>query len=100
MIKWSVGIEAEGDRVMELAEIVELADAVAPISGIASGIGTTRYGAQIVVIAGTRDEAIEQGRAAFAEAVGKAGLPAYPVVRVEAVSEDEDASWDVDEAAR
>lgn len=91
MIRWSVGIEAEGDRVMELAEVVELADAVAPSGGIASGIGTTRYGAQLVVVADTREEAIEKGRAEFAAAVRTAGLPVYPVVRVEAVSEDEDA---------
>ena len=41
-MRWSVGLEAEGDRVLTHAEIVELADAVAPSSGIASGIGTTR----------------------------------------------------------
>lgn len=91
MIRWSVGIEAEGDRVMELAEVVELADAVAHSGGIASGIGTTRYGAQLIVVADTREEAIEKGRVEFAAAVCKAGLPVYPVVRVEAVSEDEDA---------
>jgi hypothetical protein len=96
VISWSVGIEAEGDRVMELAEIVELADAVAPSGGIVSGIGTTRYGAQIVVVAPNREEAIEQGLEAFAAAVAKAGLPAYPVVRTEAVSEAEDAADEED----
>lgn len=90
MIRWSVGIEAEGDRVMELDEVVELADAVASSGGIATGIGTTRYGAQLVVVADTRDEAIEKGRAEFAAAVQKAGLPVCPVVRAEAISEDED----------
>jgi hypothetical protein len=91
MIRWSVGIEAEGDRVMELEEVVELADAVATSGGIATGTGTHRYGAQIVVVAETRDEAIAKGRAEFAAAVTKAGLPVYPVVREEAVSEDEDS---------
>jgi hypothetical protein len=95
MPRWSVGIEAEGDRVMQLEEIVELADAVAPSGGIASGIGTTRYGAQLVVLAATREEAVEKGRAEFAAAVVEAGLPGYPVVRVEAVSEDEDADPDL-----
>ncbi|GAA1277574.1 hypothetical protein GCM10009609_45930 [Pseudonocardia aurantiaca] len=90
MIRWSVGIEAEGDRVMELAEIVEPADAVA--LRIASGIGSTGYGAQLLVVAATREEAIELGRSAFAAAVTTAGLPAFPVVRVEAVSEPEDAA--------
>ncbi len=69
LMRWSVGIEAEGDRIMELEEVVELADAVA------SGIGTNRYGARVVVFADDRDDAIEKGRAAFAEAVAKAGLP-------------------------
>lgn len=92
MIRWSVGIVAETDRVMELEEIVGLADAVAPSGGIASGIGTTRYGAQLVVVADSRDEAIRKGRAEFAAAVVRAGLPPGPVVRAEAVSEEEDAT--------
>lgn len=91
MIRWSVGIETAGDRTMKHEEVVELADAVAPIGGIATGIGTNNYGAQIVVSADTRDEAIEKGKEQFAEAVQKAGLPVFPIVRVEAVSEDEDA---------
>jgi hypothetical protein len=93
-VKWSVGIETQGDRVLSREEIVELADAVAASSGIATGIGTNRYGAQLLVEAGTRDEAIEKARAEFARAVATAGLPVYPVVRVEAVGEDEDAEDD------
>ncbi len=96
MIRWSVGIEAEGDRVMEREEIVELADAVAPSGGIATGIGNTRYGAQLVVVADSRDEAVEKARAEFDAAVRTAGLPVYPIVRVEAVSEAEDAAEDAD----
>lgn len=91
MTRWSVAVEAEGDRVMELTEIVELADAVAPSGGIASGIGTNRYGAQLVVEAETREEALERGRAEFDAAARKAGLPVFEVVRAEAVSEAEDA---------
>ncbi|MDP8928757.1 MAG: hypothetical protein M3O70_09325 [Actinomycetota bacterium] len=91
MIRWSVGIETAGDRLMKQEEVVELADAVAPSGGIASGIGTNTYGAQIVVFADTRDEAIKKGKEQFAAAVEKAGLPVFPIVRVEAVSEDEDA---------
>jgi hypothetical protein len=90
-VKWSVGLEAEGDRVLTHDEIVELADAVAPSSGIATGIGTNRYGAQLMVDAGDRDEAIEKGTALFVAAARKAGLPEYPVVRTTAVNEDEDA---------
>ncbi|MGH3864754.1 MAG: hypothetical protein ACRDQ4_01230 [Pseudonocardiaceae bacterium] len=83
---------AEGDRIMKLEEVVELADAVAPISGIATGIGTNRYGAQVVVFADNREDAIAKGTEHFASAVQKAGLPVYPIVRVEATSEDEDAA--------
>jgi hypothetical protein len=85
-----VAIEAEGDRVLTREEIVELADAVATSDGIASGIGTTRYGAQIVVEADDVVEAGERATAAFVAAAAKAGLPAWPVVRVEAIGEDED----------
>jgi hypothetical protein len=94
LMRWSVGIEAEGDRIMKLEEVVELADAVAPISGIATGIGTNRYGAQVVVFAGDRDEAIKKGKEHFVDAVQKAGLPVFPIVRVEAVSEAEDDEID------
>ncbi|HEV8276240.1 MAG TPA: hypothetical protein VGQ26_11170 [Streptosporangiaceae bacterium] len=90
-MRWSVGIETQGDRVLSREEVVELADAVATSSGIATGIGTDRYGAQLVVQAATRDEAIEKATGEFAQAVAKAGLPVYPIVRVEAVSEDQDS---------
>jgi hypothetical protein len=88
--RWSVGIEAEGDQVLTREQVVELADAVALNSGIATGIGSTRYGAQLIVQAASREEAIEKGTAKFEAAVAKAGLPACPVVRTEAISEDED----------
>lgn len=93
-MRWSVGIEAQGDRIMKLEEVVELADAVAPISGIATGIGTNRYGAQVIVFAGDREEAIRKGKEHFADAVLKAGLPMFPIVRVEAVSEADDNADD------
>lgn len=97
MVRWSVGIEAEGDRVVQLEQVVELADAVAASGGIATGVGSTRYGAQIVVEAESRDEALEKGRAEFAAAVRTAGLPVYPVVREEVVSEEEDYEPDLPE---
>jgi hypothetical protein len=86
-VRWSVGIEAATDRVLTREEIVELADAIATSNGIATGIGTTRYGAQLVVEATSRDEAIELATQAFAVAVTAAGLPSAPVVRTDAVSE-------------
>jgi hypothetical protein len=88
-VRWSVGIEAEGDRVLSREEVVELADAVAARDGIASGIGSTRYGVTLVVQAGDWDEAVAKATEEFTRAVARAGLPASPVVRVEAVTEHE-----------
>jgi hypothetical protein len=78
---------AEGDRVMSREEIVELADAVAAWGGIASGIGTTRYGAQLMVEAGDRDTAMQLATAEFIRAAAQAGLPQWPVANVGAISE-------------
>ena len=89
-MRWSVGIEAEGDRVLTREEIVELADAVAASGGIASGIGSSRYGAQLIVEAAGREAAIQKATAEFTRAAARAGLPPAPVVRTEAISEDED----------
>jgi hypothetical protein len=93
-VRWSVGIEAEGDRVFTREEVVELADAVAANSGVATGIGTTRYGAQLLVVADSRDDAIAAATELFQAAAGKAGLPAAPIVRTEAISEAEEAAGD------
>jgi hypothetical protein len=91
-VRWSVGIEAEGDRVFTREEIVELADAVAASSGIAAGIGTNRYGAQLLVVADSRDDAIAAATEVFLTAARTAGLPAAPIVAAEAISEAEEAS--------
>ncbi len=90
-MRWSVGIEAEGDRVLIREQVVELADAVAASGGIASGIGTSRYGAQLIVEAASREAAIEKATEEFTRAAAQAGLPTAPVVRTEAISENEDA---------
>lgn len=89
-MKWSVGIQAESDRILSREEVVELADAVAAHEGIATGIGTSRYGAQLVIDADSRQAAIEQATRLFTQAAAVAGLPAGPIVRAEAVSEEED----------
>jgi hypothetical protein len=91
-VRWSVGLEAEGEDVLTREQVVELADAVATADGIATGIGTTRYGARLVVEADSRDEAIQRATEEFWRAVRKAGLRPAPIVRTEAVSEDEDAA--------
>ena len=90
-MRWSVGLEVEGEDVLTREQVVDLADAVAATDGIATGIGTSRYGAQLVVEAATREEAVQKATEEFWRAVRKAGLRPGPVVRTEAVSEDEDS---------
>ncbi|MGB6454888.1 MAG: hypothetical protein WBH47_10415 [Streptosporangiaceae bacterium] len=89
-MRWSVGIEAEGERVLSREQIVALADAVASSDGIATGIGTNRYGAQLMVEAESREDAIERATEAFRQAAATARLPSAPVVRTEVISEAED----------
>ena len=89
-MRWSVGIEAEGDRILTREEVVELADAIASSHGIATGIGTSRYGAQLVVEAENKPDAISIATERFLAAAATAGLPSAPVVRTEAVSEAEE----------
>jgi hypothetical protein len=89
-MKWSVSLVAEGDRVVSLDEIVELADAVAGMGGIASGVGSMSYGAQLVIDAPNADDAVELALPAFVAAAERAGLPNWPVTRAEAVSEVDD----------
>jgi hypothetical protein len=89
-VRWSVGIQADAGKVLTREDVVELADAIASCSGIATGIGTTRYGAQLMVAAATREEAIRKATAEFTRAAARARLPEGEIVRVEAISEDED----------
>lgn len=89
-MKWSVGLEAQTEREMTREEIVELADAVAPSHGFATGIGSCSYGAQLLVSAHSRQEAIEKATAEFVRCASVAGLPEGTVVRVEAISEEDD----------
>lgn len=93
-MKWSVGIQSGCDRVLSREEVVELADAVAGYHGIATGIGTTGYGAQLIVEAPSREAAIETATRQFVAAAALAGLPEGPIVRAEAISEDEDEALD------
>lgn len=92
-MKWTVALQAEGDREVKLEEVVELADAVAAHGGVASGMGTHSYGAQVVVEADDSDEAIEKALALFTAAAERAGLPTWPVFNLEAEGEEEAMDW-------
>lgn len=87
-MRWSISLRSDGDRIMEREEIVELADAVAHWSGIASGIGTTSYSAQLVIEAASSDEAVHNAIEVFTDAAARAGLPPWPVAWAESVSEE------------
>jgi hypothetical protein len=89
-VKYSVSIYAEGDREIKIEEVVELADAVAIYSGIATGAGTLGYGAQILVEAEYTDEALDKALEIFKQAAITAKLPLWPVVKAETMTEDED----------
>lgn len=90
-MQWSVSAQASGDRELRREEIVELADAVASVGGVASGIGQTAYGAQLLVDASSRDEALELGASLFTAAAARAGLPDWPISAISALREDEEA---------
>ena len=92
-MRWSVVLRADGDRVLTREEVVELADAIAAYEGIASGIGTTAYAAQLVVDADGRSAAEQQATAAFTQAVTVAQLPPWPVTTVELVGEDDEPDY-------
>ena len=79
---------------IELDEVVELADAVATSDGIASGMGTYGYGVQVVVEADSSDRAVELAMAVLTGAIEKSGLPLWPVVSVETIAEDEEMFYD------
>jgi hypothetical protein len=96
-MRWSVSLMTEGDRVIELDEVVELADAVATNGGIATGMGTQGYGAQLVVEAEDSGRAVELAMAVFSEAVAKAGLPVWPIVEAETIAEDEELFYEMGE---
>ncbi len=89
-MQWSVGIEVAGDEVMTPDRICDLADAVASASGIASGIGQPSYGVKVLVEAADRDEAVVKATEILRSAARTAALPAWPISRVEAVSEDDE----------
>ena len=89
-MKFSVSLYAEGDREIELAEVVECADAVAMYSGIATGAGTMTYGAQLVIEAPNSDIAVDKAIEIFANAAVIAKMPDWPVSKAETMTEDQD----------
>lgn len=89
-MRWSVSVRAEAAHPLTREQVVELADAVAAHDGIASGIGTAQFGAQLVVEADAREAAVAAGADLFGAAVRRAGLPTARIVSADALGEDEE----------
>jgi hypothetical protein len=88
-----VALQAEGDREVQLEEVVDLADAVAAHEGVASGMGTQTYGVQVVVEAATSDQAVQRAMEILSTAAARVGLPDWPVVSVETEGDEEAMDW-------
>jgi hypothetical protein len=89
-MRWSVSVQAAGDRDLTREEVVDFADAIAPAGGIASGIGQSAYGAQLLIEADTREDALEHGARIFTASAVRANLPPWPISAITALAEDED----------
>lgn len=89
-MRYSVSLRAEGDRVIELNEVVEFADAIATHSGIASGVNSMSYGAQIIVESSDSNSAVQIAVDLFTQSAERASLPVWPITEVEVIAEDED----------
>jgi hypothetical protein len=98
-MRWSISLTAEGDRVIELDEVVDLADAVAADQGIATGMGTQSYGAMIVVEADDSEQAVEKAVALFTAAAERAGLPPWPITTVETNADEDEMDYGFEEGA-
>ena len=85
---------ASGDRVISLAEVMELANMIAKFNGIANGAGSTTYGAQIIVRADSAEQAKEIALAKFGQAVRQAKLPVWPILSVEISGKESSAVED------
>lgn len=95
VIWWDVTIEAEGDEIVDvlttdaLDDFLEVLAENSPviIAPATSGSMPMRYGADLSVAATTIDEAVYNALNRFHEAVMKVGLPEWPIVKVEAITE-------------
>ncbi|HET7486535.1 MAG TPA: hypothetical protein VFJ85_01305 [Acidimicrobiales bacterium] len=88
---WSVSLSAAGggpalDEVDE--RLVDLAEALEEHAGVVSS-QPLRYGARLSVQAPSAGKAVETASRRFREAAGRVGLPSWPVVSAEAVTEAE-----------
>jgi hypothetical protein len=102
---WNITIEAEGPRdeleglgdlnaaLNELLVILEPYEPVVVSPAPDGSSGVARYGVDLTLMSATLDEAYSWALSTFREAADKAGLPIWPIVRLEALTnENLDAS--------
>ena len=90
---WSVGVGLSGENGSVPADGLErlealLTGASATVSGSPVG-GPGRYGGRLSVEANTTETAVASALATFRSAAAEAGLPPWPVVEVECLTEEE-----------
>jgi len=92
---WSVHAEAVGDEPYDEGLLEDLLDNLLEYDGVVTGTpeepidGRARYGAGFSVQAADAVEAVARARAVFEHAAAVAGLPSWPLARVEAQTEAE-----------
>jgi hypothetical protein len=84
-MEWTVHVEAAGDGVVEAEMLDQLVDELADCHAAVNG-GNGRYGAQFDVFGPDADAAVRGALDIWVTAVEQVGLPAWPVVRVEAMT--------------
>lgn len=92
---WNVHAEAAGDEHYDERLLEELLDHLVEYGGVVTGTpeepidGRARYGADFSVQAPDAVEAVARARAVFEHAAAVAGLPPWPLARVEAHTDKE-----------
>jgi hypothetical protein len=89
---WSVEVELCGEDGVSTDALERLDALLAAAAATVSGSpveGRGRYGARLSVEAETPEAAVASALGAFRHAAAEAGLPAWPVVEVECVTEEE-----------
>lgn len=84
-MEWTVHIEAAGDGEVAPEQLDDLIEVLADRNAAISAAGG-RYGAQFDVTAAEAAAAVLAAREVWAAAVGKVGLPAWPIVRIETMT--------------
>ena len=97
MPNWNVTLEVAGDdrAAVTTESLDDLLDVLGDLSPVViapapePADGRVHFGVDVTVDAPDANEAIDRARYRFGEGVAKAGLPSWPLVRLEALTDDE-----------